>query len=229
MSKHILEGDSSRRHTVLFDMNNLPTAYVPVIIERMAQAHTLIHMPDNATGGLMHLYLEEDIPASLLQYCQPADGIHKNLQIPSGQLTFGGIESVSTDSDNAHLRTTLTIPPGSYQATIYTTIFPAQTQKQTIDAALGKNCMRCENTYTALLTCGGAITFLCALLIIHNLYKTGPGYMWPVLMGATIAGLALLACGLLYGKQHQIKQLRQQLKTFYYENFPSLVVTMKRQ
>ena len=119
----------------LFDIDALlahrPDESTVVALEKSGR---LIRFPTGGDGGyLLHLYVDEPIPADLQRYCLADDKLTGVFHTEHGNVAFGGIESTFVGfKPNRHIRADGTIPPGEYCYTAFHTDFPDELVTRTL-------------------------------------------------------------------------------------------------
>lgn len=244
MGKITIEGGTNVATMALFDTSRLPAQLDKNQTRQMESEQTLIAMNMHADGGYaIHLFIDEDIPADVLEYCnftnKNADfqPIQTEFNTTSGHIAFGGIESAVQGFHNPRIRNDIQIPPGRYQVNIYEAIAVDEAEKKEKEAreSIGeKNLKRIETL--SRLRWGTALFVLLGLLVTFagnftHAQSTGTlGHALPFIF--ILLAVATFCTSLWYNKHYQIKQLHQQIQA-YYDNWESqqafgLVAKLKR-
>lgn len=141
MTKLVLPGRTRVREMALFSLDGLPDR-VPAGAEAdaLVAQRRLMRFPMRADGGyLLHLFLDEAVPDALMRYCDSTTVKHGQLELASGQLGFGGLESaVQGWKPDERTRSDGAIPGGHYDVTAYATSYPEHMVRDAIEATLDK-------------------------------------------------------------------------------------------
>lgn len=128
----------------LFDVDALPQSRADEsTVAALATSNRLIRFPTGADGGyLLHLYVDESIPADLRRFCLTEDSLSGAFCTSRGSVAFGGLESTYTNfKPNRHIRSDGAIDPGEYRYNAFHTDFPDE---------LVEKAMRVERTSSEL-------------------------------------------------------------------------------
>ncbi len=128
MTLLILPGGTDVAEVALFDTEAIPTD-CPSSSEAVAalvSSEQLIRLPTGGDGGyLLHAYVDDEIPADLMQYCLQDDPLRGRFRSVSGTVAFGGLESAFKGfKPNEFIRADGQIRPGSYDYVAYHTEYP---------------------------------------------------------------------------------------------------------
>ena len=139
MAMIYLSGGTDVAEMALFDADALPRR-LPRGIEDLAPLSSqeqLVHFPTGADGGyLLHLFVNETIPASTMRYCLADDKLNGNFYTSTGRIAFGGLESIYAEfKPNPNIRADGLIEPGRYVYTAYRTDFPGELVQKAIELA----------------------------------------------------------------------------------------------
>jgi hypothetical protein len=134
-----LSGGTDVAEMALFDADALPPR-LPRGVEDLVPLSSqvqLVHFPTGADGRyLLHLFVNETIPASTMRYCLADDKLNGNFYTPKGRIAFGGLESIYAEfKPNPNIRADGLIEPGRYVYTAYRTDFPDELVEKAIERA----------------------------------------------------------------------------------------------
>lgn len=120
----------------LFDVDALPRR-LPRDVEDFAPLTShgqMVQFPVGADGGyLLHLFVDEPVPASTMRYCFADDKLSGDFHTAKGRIAFGGLESAYAEfKPNPSIRADGSIEPGRYGYTAYRTDFPDELITQAI-------------------------------------------------------------------------------------------------
>jgi hypothetical protein len=112
----------------LFDVDALPRL-LPRDVEEFGQLtaqEQLIRISTGGDGGyLLHLFVNETIPAATLRYSLADDKLTGHFYTSEGRIAFGGMESVFAEFKlNPNIRSDGVVAPGRYAYCAYRTDFP---------------------------------------------------------------------------------------------------------
>ncbi|MBV8660122.1 MAG: hypothetical protein JO142_20055 [Burkholderiales bacterium] len=128
MTMHILPAGTDIAEMAFFAVDAVPTDVrpKPEAIESLRASGKLIRFPTGADGGyLLHLYVDEVIPPELMRYCDVGDPLSGIFHPDSGEVAFGGMETVFLPSGvDQEMRSDTAIPAGDYEYTAYRTEYP---------------------------------------------------------------------------------------------------------
>ncbi|KQV46308.1 hypothetical protein ASC95_27305 [Pelomonas sp. Root1217] len=130
-----LPGGTDVAEMALFDIDALPAARPDdSTVAALEASNRLVRFPTGGDGGyLLHLYVDEPIPAGLQRYCLADDKLTGAFRTEQGNVAFGGIESTFVGfKPNRHIRADGTIPPGEYRYTAFHTEFPDELVSRTL-------------------------------------------------------------------------------------------------
>lgn len=122
-----LPGGTDVAEMALFDVDALPAARPDdSTVAALEASNRLVRFPTGGDGGyLLHLYVDEPIPAELQRYCLADDKLTGAFRTEQGNVAFGGIESTFVGfKPNRHIRADGAIPQGEYCYTAFHTEFP---------------------------------------------------------------------------------------------------------
>lgn len=112
----------------LFDVDALPRSLPSDVkdFEQLVSQARLIRIPTGGDGGyLLHLFVDEPIPAETRRYCMGNDRLTGDFYTVEGRIAFGGMESAYVEfKPNHNIRSDGVIEPGRYAYTVYRTEFP---------------------------------------------------------------------------------------------------------
>lgn len=130
-----LPGGTDVAEMALFDVDALPAARPDdSTVAALEASNRLVRFPTGGDGGyLLHLYVDEPIPAELQRYCLADDKLTGAFRTEQGNVAFGGIESTFVGfKPNRHIRADGAIPQGEYRYTAFHTEFPDELVSQTL-------------------------------------------------------------------------------------------------
>lgn len=130
-----LPGGTDVAEMALFDIDALlPSRPDESTVVALEKSGRLIRFPTGGDGGyLLHLYVDESIPADLQRYCLADDKLTGAFRTEQGNVAFGGIESTFVGfKPNRHIRADGAIPPGEYHYTAFHTEFPDELVTRTL-------------------------------------------------------------------------------------------------
>lgn len=118
----------------LFDVDALPRR-LPPDLDDFAQLASQARLVQFSTGGdggyLLHLFVDEAIPAETMRYCVADDKLTGDFYTANGRVAFGGLESAYAEfKANPSIRADGLIEPGCYTYTAYHTDFPDELVEQ---------------------------------------------------------------------------------------------------
>lgn len=213
MARVVLAGGTDVAEVALFDVDALP-ARLPDLEGLAALEPAVICFPTGADGGyLLHAYVDEDIPAEVMRFCDREDPITGPLHISRGHIGFGGIESLFAGFEpNRNIRADGTIAPGRYEVTAYRTEYPDEMVEEAVRAQLGKGDAGISRLPGYLIPAGilGAIV-------------TGVAASWAY--GLAVLIVAFAAVALVFRNQafRRVAERRAAIEMAY----PSIVVEMR--
>ena len=216
MTRLILSGGTSVSAVGLFDADALPCEGPPSpegFLE-MESRNSVVRFSTGRDGGyLLHAYVDEPVPAELLKYCSADDKRSSRLQLASGNLAFGGVESAyATFVPNSTVRSDARVLAGTYDVTAYRTEYPANLCEQAIRAQVGA-------TGLQILNAPGYIVPAALVLPMVAFYMSG----W--LAGASLFAAAAISLFLLT-RSPTFKRLSAEKRAIDLQ-YPSIVVQMK--
>jgi len=134
MTKVCLPAGTDVAEMALFDVDALPKSFPRDMedFDQLIASARLIRIPTGGDGGyLLHLFVDEQIPADMRRYCLSEDTLTGDFYTSGGRIAFGGMESAFTGfKPNPNIRTDGLIEPGSYAYTAYRTEFPDELVEQ---------------------------------------------------------------------------------------------------
>ena len=221
MSRIVLAGGTDIAEMVLFSVDDLPSDGADdEALAAMEGRRQAIRMPTGADGRyLLHLYVDEEIPAEIKKHCVADDALTSELLLKSGRIAFGGAESAYAEFEaNPYIRTDASIPPGKYEALAFHTEYPDDLVEEAVQNVIGPDGKRVEDFTIRIVI--GTIGLAFASLILGGLIAR------PVGFGA--AALAVIGGRLWYksytgsDKYKRIDALRLEVEN----EFPSIVVQL---
>ena len=141
MTKLVLPGSTRVGEMALFSLDGLPDhAPAAAEVDALVAQRRLMRFPMHADGGyLLHLFLDEAVPDALMQYCDSTTIKRGRLELASGLLGFGGLESaVQARKPDERTRSDGSVPGGHYDVTAYATSYPEHMVRDAIEATLDK-------------------------------------------------------------------------------------------
>lgn len=168
MTKLVLPGGTDVAEMALFSLDGLPDgrAPKPEEVKALEAEHRLLRFEMRADGGyLLHLFLDEPVPGELMQYADTESVKRGTLQLPSGRLAFGGLESTFDGFEpNDAIRSDGAIAAGEYDVTAYRMEYPEHLVRSAIEATLDQRARKhlaapVKLTVTALIAAGIAALF----------------------------------------------------------------------
>lgn len=118
-----------------FDIDALPAGSPDdSTVETLVASNRLIRFPTGGDGGyLLHLYVDEPVPADLQRFCLADDKFTGGFSTEHGNVAFGGLESTFANFEpNRLIRADGTIPSGDYSYTAFHTEFPDELVSRTL-------------------------------------------------------------------------------------------------
>ena len=215
MAKLVLAGGTDVAEMALFDVDALvrdrPDSDDIKNIETRGSA---LRFPTGADGGyLLHAYLDEPIPADLLKYCVAGDRKSAILTVSSGNIGFGGIESLySTFKSNANIRADGKVVAGNYDVTAYRTEYPDQLIEDAVKSRIGSSGTRIEKL-------PGYIIPIALVSTIAAFFASG----WLAALCAVLVGVTTLVVYFRTPLVRRISNARRDVEMGY----PSIVVHMR--
>lgn len=200
----------------LFDVDALPRA-LPRDVEdfdHLISQARLVRLPTGGDGGyLLHLFVNEKIPADTQRYCLAEDKLTGDFYTSGGRIGFGGMESAFAEfKPNANIRSDGLVEPGRYAYTAYRTEFP----DELVDEA-----MRVERTTgerwlgrTPLLAVLTLFAAAFVLAIAHQFVTAGLLFLGSFFIVKWLRGLPAYQALLARRKQAQLA-------------FPSIVMELR--
>lgn len=216
MTRLILSGGTGVSAVGLFDADALPCDGPPSpegFLE-MESRHSVMRFSTGRDGGyLLHAYVDEAVPTELLKYCSTDDKRSSRLQLSSGNLAFGGVESAyATFVPNSTVRSDARVLAGTYDVTAYRTEYPANLREHAIRAQVGA-------TGSQILNAPGYIVPAALVLPVVAFYMNG----W--LAGASLFAAAAISLFLLT-RSPTFKRLSAEKRAIDLQ-YPSIVVHMR--
>jgi hypothetical protein len=95
----VLPGGTDIAEVGLFSLEALPIkrGVTSEVLEELQRNSQLIRMSTGADGGyLLHAYVDEPVPPDVMRYCSHEDKLAGVFQTETGNVAFGGLESVAT-------------------------------------------------------------------------------------------------------------------------------------
>ena len=225
MSKLILEGGTDVAEVALFSVDGLPRmGDSKAALAELEDRHRAIRLPTGGDGGyLLHLHVEEPIPAGIKEYCVDGDAMTSDFETVSGHIAFGGAESAFSDyKPNPNIRSDTRIPPGRYSATAYHTDYPDDLIEDAIESAIGANGVR-------KLDFAGTI-----IMIIVGLVLIAPTLMIVLFRSPALAfgsALASVLGGALWHRRYTRTDLYKGLtrrSEDIQQEYPSIVIRLEK-
>jgi len=134
-----LPGGTDAAEMALFDVDALSQSRPPMGegLDELVTRARLVRLPTGGDGGyLLHLYVDERVPESILQYCLSEDKLTGQFATSEGRIAFGGVESTFKEfQPNRLIRSDGTIAPGSYCFTAYRTDIPDEVVSKVANVA----------------------------------------------------------------------------------------------
>lgn len=169
MSRIVLEGGTDVAEMVLFSVDELPSGGVSEdALAVLVNKNQAIRMPTGGDGGyLLHLYVGEEIPDEIEQYCVADDVLKSEFRANSGRIAFGGSESAFTNFEpNPNTRADSRIPPGSYDAVAHHTEYPEELIEDAVENVIGTDGIRTEDLPTKIII--GTVGLAVVLFILGS-------------------------------------------------------------
>jgi hypothetical protein len=139
MTQYRLPAGTDIGKMAFFDVDALPVSRLPneANLDALAKKEQLVLMPTGEDGGyLLHLYVDEDVPAHINRYCVADDVLEGHFTTTQGRVAFGGAESLfQTFKPNRLIRSDVTIAPGNYIYTARHTNIPDKDIAKAVEAA----------------------------------------------------------------------------------------------
>ncbi|WP_416759681.1 hypothetical protein ACNI65_23000 [Roseateles sp. So40a] len=216
MSLHVLPAGTDVAEMAFFDTDDLPmpTTVDREVIEALEAAQRLISLPTGSDGSyLLHLYVDETIPANIQRYCATSDAKAGVFVAVRGHVAFGGLESAhAAFESNPNVRSDATIPAGRYDYRAFRTDFPE---------AVVRAAMKVERTAAerwisrapsfALLTAAGLAIAMLA---------------WPSPLAALLVMLAGVVLAIWLWRSPLASELRTRREEAQLD-FPNVVLTLQ--
>lgn len=222
MSRIILEGGTDVAEMVLFSVDELPSGGADNdTLSNLVSNEQAIRMPTGANGAyLLHLYVDDEVPNPVIQYCVLDDALESKIRVKSGQIAFGGAESTFAEFEpNPNIRADSGLAQGVYDAIGYRTDFPDELVAGAVENVIGRDGMRAVNFPGKIIL--GTVVLTILLLIIGFSAN-------PIARGGAVA---VVIGGVLWFKFYtgsdKFKRLNAQKLEVEYE-YPSIVVQLSK-
>lgn len=216
MTKYILPGGTDVAEMALFDAEAVPARRAADLkhLDELAEAGTLIRLQTGSDGGyLLHLYVDEDIPPEVMQYCVSEEQLSGKFRLRGKSIAFGGLESAFQGfKPNPFIRSDATLVPGEYEYVVYQTDIPVEL----IDAKLKAGMSAADQRYLAIPG-----YFIPALLILMMICGALGGVL--AALGLGLLGFFALRVFLKTSKYRALKNTASELQL----EFPSMVMQMR--
>jgi hypothetical protein len=177
-------------------------------------------MPTGGDGShLLYLYVDEEIPDEIGQYCVKDDALKSEFRANTGQIAFGGSESAFTKFEpNSYTRADTKVPPGLYDAVAHHTEYPDKLIEDAVENAIGPDGMRLENFLTNIII--GTVVLTIAVLILGSFIAKSLGF--GAAAAAVIGGRHWYRS---YIRSDKYKRIDAQRREVEYE-YPSIVIQL---
>ena len=181
-------------------------------------------MPTGADGGyLLHLYVDEQVPNDVMQYCIEDDALTAEFRAESGQIAFGGAESTFTEFEtNEYIRTDACIASGVYDAVALRTDHPDELIEDTVMEAIGPDGKRAENVATYIII-GTVVLALMSFVL-------GSAFAQSRAVGIALAAIVVIA-GRYWYKSHARSDLYKKAEALRLDvqlEYPSIVIQLTK-
>ena len=225
MSKIVLEGGTDVAEMVLFSLDEIPSERVSEkALAELETSNQAIRMPTGADGGyLLHLYVDEQVPDEVTQYCIVDDALRAEFRADSGQIAFGGAESTFAEFEpNKNIRTDARIASGVYDATAFHTDYPDELIEDAVAEAVGPDGKRAEDVATYIII--GTVVLALASLIL------GSALAQNRIVGVVLAALAVIAGRRWYRSHTRTSQFQKadDLRRDVQLEYPSIVIQLTK-
>jgi hypothetical protein len=211
-----LSGGTDVAAMALFSIDAASERSDPETLDRLEAQGFMLRFELGGDGGyLLHAYIDEPVPDSVMKYCELEETRTKRLQVGATGIGFGGAETVVRGVDpNLHMRTDARVPAGEYDVTAYLTNYPDELLEAELDAVLGRGGRR-------LLDLPGYIIGL-GVVVVGGCLLVGE-YVAAALVSAAI--FAGMKWG--YFRNPRIQQLQRDQEAIEMK-YPNIVVQMGR-
>jgi hypothetical protein len=148
LTKLILEGGTDVAEMALFCSDSISNKQPDnEIISKLEKDNALIRLSTGADGGyLLHLYVDDEIEDTAFDYCCKDDLIKGRFKTQEGNISFGGLESVTSSFEpNKNIRSDGCINKGVYDYFAYRTEYPDDLIEDEVINIIGKEGYRYLN------------------------------------------------------------------------------------
>ena len=215
--KHLaLAGGTDVAAVALFASSALPSKRElnEKVLATLERDESMVRFSTGADGAyLLHLYVDQEIPPQISRYCVQDDLKRGRIQVSTGAIAFGGVESVAKDFEpNENIRSDGQIPPGIYEYVAYHTEFPEEYESTKVASSLS----RLERTVATLPDVAPPVAFLLivASVALRQYVLAGSLFM------ASWAAVKLSRRTIAYKTWHSERRQRDM-------QYPSIVVALR--
>jgi hypothetical protein len=225
MSRIVLEGGTDVAEMVLFSVDQLPSDGVSEdTLSGLVDKNQALRMPTGGDGGyLLHLYVDEEVPDEIGQYCVEDDAIKSEFRANSGRVAFGGAESMFTKFEpNPNIRSNTAFPPGFYDAVALHTEYPDDLVEDAVKNVIGPDGMRTEDFSFKIIISTVVLTI--ALFFLASVITESRAF------GAALAAVTVIGGRLWYRsytRSDNYKKIDAQRHEVEYE-YPSIVIQLTK-
>lgn len=225
MSRLILEGGTDVAEVALFSVDDLArTGDSKESLAELEERERAIRLPTGGDGAfLLHLYVEESIPADVKEFCVESDALTSDFEALSGCIAFGGAESAFSDyKPNPNIRSDTRIPPGRYSATAFHTDYPDDLIEDAIESAIGANGVRkLDFAGRMIMIIVGLVLIVPTLMIV--LFRS-PSLAFVSALASVIGGALWYRT---YTRTDDYKELTRRSAEIQQE-YPSIVIRLEK-
>ena len=225
VSKIVLEGGSDVAEMVLFSIDEIPPARVSEkTLAGLEANNQAIRMPTGGDGGyLLHLYVDEQVPDEVMQYCIEDDALTAEFRANSGQIAFGGAESTFAEfNPNDNIRTDTRIAPGVYDAVAFHTDHPDDLVEDAVEKVIGPDGKRAEDVSTYII--------IGTVVLAFAFYILGSAIAQTRAVGLVLAAIVVIAGRLWYKSHARSEHYRKAdaLRREVHLEYPSIVIRLTK-
>jgi hypothetical protein len=219
----VLEGGTDIAEMALFSVDELPSGDVSKdTLSGLVDKNQAIRMPTGGDGGyLLYLYVDEEIPVEIRNYCVEDDVLRSEFRANSGRVAFGGAESMFTKFEpNPYIRSDTRLPPGLYDAVAHHTEYPDDLIEDAVENAIGADGRRTEDfsSYIGI----GTVALTVALFILGGFITTL--FAFGIAAATVIAGRYWYKS---YTDSDEYKRIKEQRREVENE-YPSIVIELAK-
>jgi hypothetical protein len=229
--RYLIEAGTDAATLLLFDPAALPTDFehqfqsdASGTLERLHRQGLACWIPVAGDGSyLLHVYLDEPIPPAL-RFCLREPVVIANFPAPSGWLHFTGAEYAFRDDDttlaqNPRMGGSAVIAPGTYQLTLFCTLYPPGYISRHFRASVSRLDYALWASMYALVPLAVAAWIVLVVILFTTVRVPFPSFLAPLLM-------AVLSLPFLVRRLPAYKSVKERYASVE-RQFPALVAQLE--